>query len=133
MTGQENILLVQTLLCDDVRREITGKDIIIGTYGDLILLETFPANLQFCLWNRVRYFGKVDSIVINLQVVGPSGTISFPPFPFSIAAHREGELGNIVISPIRVPVEYPGDLAFQWQLPGRDWETLASLTVSEAI
>jgi hypothetical protein len=35
--------LAYVLMCDDVRQEINGKEILIGVYNDVMLLNSFPA------------------------------------------------------------------------------------------
>lgn len=36
---------LEVIFCDDVRTEITGKQIYIGVYGSHLLVDEFPANL----------------------------------------------------------------------------------------
>jgi hypothetical protein len=37
--------LLSAIVCDDIRTELNGKDIIIGCYNNVILLSKVPANL----------------------------------------------------------------------------------------
>lgn len=42
------------LFCDDVRRETTGKDILIGVYGGDILVNSFPQWLPLAIWAEIE-------------------------------------------------------------------------------
>lgn len=44
---------IQAIFCDDVRREVSGKDIIIGVYGVDLIPVTLPIDLSISLWLRV--------------------------------------------------------------------------------
>lgn len=45
---------IEVLFCDDIRTEITGKLLIIGTYFNDLVVNTFPANL-----NQFAFFAKL--------------------------------------------------------------------------
>ena len=60
------------LLCDDVRREVTGKDIIIGVYGEEITTPNLPVVLVFNLFMRVRFPKPDTSYLAEFRVIGPS-------------------------------------------------------------
>jgi hypothetical protein len=42
--------IATVLVCDDVRKEVTGKDILIGVYVGDILVPAFPASLRLAAW-----------------------------------------------------------------------------------
>ena len=46
--------LVSALICDDVRHENTGKQLLIGIDGRDIVLATFPSAVILTLWMRFR-------------------------------------------------------------------------------
>ena len=57
------------LVCDDVRREISGKEILIGVYGDGLVVPSFPAtirNLVFRVTGVVRLESAGD-LVFRLE------------------------------------------------------------------
>jgi hypothetical protein len=37
------------LICDDVRREANGKEILIGLYNDSLLFQTLPSQMRQCV------------------------------------------------------------------------------------
>jgi hypothetical protein len=82
-----------SLICDDVRREITNKDILIGVYSYGINVPTLPASVNLCFWMLVvpKTSGKL-SIEIKIELPGaPSpallkveGQVTTPAHPFSM-------------------------------------------------
>jgi hypothetical protein len=38
----DKFVILSFLVCDDIRREYTGKDILIGVYNNVIIFPTFP-------------------------------------------------------------------------------------------
>jgi hypothetical protein len=45
-----SISIKNFVLCDDVRKEISQKDILIGVYGSGIILPFFPVNMLMAFW-----------------------------------------------------------------------------------
>ena len=92
--------LEYSLLCDDVRREDSGKFIVIGLYGDNILVQSFPALLQLSLLVSVRSQSAGDvpflleAMLADQEVYVGEGTLRFEE-PGSRAMAR---FGNIIIS-----------------------------------
>jgi hypothetical protein len=61
------------ILCDDVRREANGKEILIGVYNDTIIFSSFPAVLpQFVVRVSLSIKDK-DSKVFKLLIKDPNG------------------------------------------------------------
>lgn len=46
------------LFCDDIRREISGKQILIGLYSGDLIVETFPAEISFATWAKIFGLSK---------------------------------------------------------------------------
>ena len=46
---------VAALVCDDVRNETSGKEILIGVFADNVYVGVLPANLIVCLYLRVLF------------------------------------------------------------------------------
>lgn len=61
------------IVCDDVRREITGKDILIGVYPDGINVLQIPGVVILTFW--IELIPKsVGELEIELRVDLPDGT-----------------------------------------------------------
>ncbi len=64
------------ILCDDIRREITNKDIIIGAYGGEVIVQTFPAQMTFALY--IEYFPNhqgEQKIFLKLNLLGAGSAL----------------------------------------------------------
>jgi hypothetical protein len=61
------------LICDDVRKEASGKDIAIGIYNGLILFNEFPGSLPtFAI--RIEFVPqRTDYESLNLGITSPNG------------------------------------------------------------
>jgi hypothetical protein len=46
-------IVASVIICDDVRKEVTGKDILIGVYGSHILVPSLPVQLPVAIWLEV--------------------------------------------------------------------------------
>jgi hypothetical protein len=116
------------ILCDDVRREITGKEIIIGIYGDELTTPQFPVALFFTLYLKIS-FPKTGEFPMAFRVMGPSEQPLTAVVMTSIMAQREGRSTTVHIGGIALQVQIPGRIQFQWRLQEREWETIAKLDV----
>lgn len=68
-----NYQVKSVLVCDDIRKEVNGKDILIGVYADSIIFPNFPARLrQLCLRIVVQTDqAKFDQV--NISVISEKG------------------------------------------------------------
>ena len=123
------------LVCDDVRRENTGKLILIGVYGRSIVFNDLPAQIELTFW---------------LEVDQPeTGTI---PFQFQgILAPKEKQLfyvsgtvtvnvpvvsTHLVLGQVPLHIEEEGELSLQLKQYDDDWveiKTIAVEQVSDAL
>ena len=74
------------VVCDDIRREFNGKEILIGVYGGIIV-PRFPANLNLAFWIQFRTT-ETGEIPIFLRLVGPHDVEFFQP-NFRAASRRK--------------------------------------------
>jgi hypothetical protein len=57
MESRNEFRIVSMLVCDDIRREFNGKEILIGVYNNVIIFPSFPASLPN-LVIRVGFYTK---------------------------------------------------------------------------
>jgi hypothetical protein len=114
------------IVCDDVRREISGKDILIGVYQGAILVPRFPVNLLLSLWVPLQC-NKPGSYPLQFRVVGPhevqyvSGVI---PTIF-----QTKESGSVTVAGAPVPIQLAGEIDFQLLEPGGEWQSVRKMPV----
>ncbi len=122
------IKISTVLLCDDARREDTGKDILIGVYcGDVIVGE-LPTNIIVCLWLLIetRTSGKVDK---EIRIINPvdqpilSGKLSA-----TINTDEKG-YASFMLPRLLLAIEKEGIIKFQWRSPKGRWSTILTKNV----
>jgi hypothetical protein len=115
------------IVCDDVRREASGKDIIIGVYSGAIVVGSFPTNILVSLYVPVT-FQRSGTGTVLFQVRGPHGVElingSVPLEVFSVT-----EMGAITIVGMPLQVQTQGELDFQLKAPDGDWESVRKVVV----
>lgn len=94
------------IVCDDVRKEVTNKDILIGVYAGDIVVPAFPAVLTVAFWIELRRpVGHYDDefrvtigdkpvtrLGMALDITGP-GAIGITIPPMLIKLDKEDEIG----------------------------------------
>jgi hypothetical protein len=107
------------VVCDDIRKEVTGKEILIGVYSGEIVLPSFPNWFPASLWIEVDTpeVGKYD---VSLRI----GLTNKPPLniKFRIEVNRPGT-SAIVIPGLQLQAEEECDLVIEVQ-DGEEWHLL---------
>ncbi|MCR5859751.1 hypothetical protein [Mesorhizobium sp. J428] len=120
-------LLVEAIVvCDEVRKEITGKDIIIGAYGDGIVVPAYPANITIALWVLINSTatGNYEG---ELRIEAPSDN---PPINVGFAMNVvKPELSPMGISGMPLRLERDGELVVSFRLKGEPWKRVARRSV----
>jgi hypothetical protein len=118
------------LLCDDVRREFSGKDIIIGVYSDEITVMSLPATLVFCLYIRARFPEKNKNYEIEFRVLGDTGQQLIPIAKTTINSQNTPR-STISFGGIPLHIQSEGEVQFQWRPQAAEWITLVQLNVKQ--
>lgn len=108
------------LICDDVRKENTNKDILIGVYGGHIVVAQFPITLTLALYleyypvqrGEQELFLKVG-VLEQSTSIGRVGLSIGEDTPLSIA-----------ITGIAIHVERPGELLIDVSNDRTIWTTI---------
>ena len=68
--------VVATVVCDDVRKEVTGKDLLIGVYGSSIVVPSFPVPITMAVWIELipEHAGHLE---IDLKINLPGNAQEF--------------------------------------------------------
>jgi hypothetical protein len=64
------------LICDDIRLEVTGKQILIGTYNEIIVAPSFPAPIMLAFRVAVRMH-RIGFNTCEFRLLSPNGTTLF--------------------------------------------------------
>ena len=107
------------IVCDDIRKEVTGKEILIGVYSGEIVLRSFPNQFPASLWIEADTpkAGKHE-VVLRVSLTNK------PPFQikFAIDVRRPGT-SSIAIPGLQLQAEEECDLVIEVQ-EGEEWRVL---------
>jgi hypothetical protein len=115
------------LVCEDVRREISGKEILIGVFADAVFITQIPVQLILTLYLRAMIPDQ-EELAVQFRVIGPGDV----PVTSTISANLQKPLDpttsvSVVVTGIAFQVQSFGQYRFQWKPPGQEWETVAGL------
>lgn len=119
------------IVCDDARKEVTGKDILIGVYGGGINTNQFPTSLNLTFWFEVIPKGA-GKLVVDIKVECPGSTnpvtlrlegdVIKPDEPFSIFTPQLG-----------YAIAYSGDIKLFVKPANKEsWKLLKRVPVGHA-
>jgi hypothetical protein len=102
------------VFCDDIRREVSGKEILIGAYSGDIVVPSVPSVLQIAMWVQVRAVG-VGMSRGRIKVTDPAGnTAGQSSFDFHV-----GESTFALAFPaLPISVTLPGPIKLYWASEG---------------
>ena len=119
------------LICDGVRKEISGQDIIIGVYSDEIAVPQLPSLLALTLYLRVK-FKRSEQSNIGFRVRGESGNQIIPDVQFQIMPQDIGRITTVVMGPLPINIQSFGRIIFDLKFSGSEWEPATDLNVVKA-
>jgi hypothetical protein len=109
------------IICDDIRKEINNKDILIGVYSGDIVVSSLPAWLPMAFWIEAsaKQIGRHDR---SFRITVADN----PPLVLKSELQIE-QLGSlaIMISGLQIYFEKEGTLLLEVQ-EGEEWKTLKS-------
>ena len=104
------------LVCDDVRREQSGKDILIGVYTGGIGVPALPSQPLFAFWLALRA-REPGEFLLSLQIIVSktarakmSMNLELPPNAETSFLH---DPFAVFVPPVPLLIEAPGDLELQ--------------------
>lgn len=104
------------LVCDDVRREQNGKDILIGVYGGDIAIPTLPSPQNFVFWLLLKA-QEPGAFLLTLQALLAKTLIAEVKINLEIGTKAGADFSSETFSLYtpRFPlvIEKPGDLVIQ--------------------
>lgn len=118
------------IVCDDIRHEVTGKQIIIGVYNTDMRLQALPVTITLCLWAQVENLRASDSkFEFRCDLAGKtvvSGDIG-------IKLPEGSTRASLPIGPFPVTIEKAGKLRFSLKFEGsKKWQTATEIDVQLA-
>jgi hypothetical protein len=128
MRINENLEVLTAIVCDDVRREWNGKDILVGVYGSGIKFDQIPNVLVATLWVELNC-QKTGEFEFFLRVLGQDQHVVFQPAnPVKLNVPEVG-FSNVALPGIALQVTSTGKLQFQFSPDAEHWDTIRTLNV----
>jgi hypothetical protein len=114
------------VLCDDIRKEITNKDILIGVYAGDILVKSFPQWLRMAVWMEIapREIGEHPlSLRLRLE--------ENPPLliDMQLQVHSLGP-SSVAVSGLELLAEKEGNLLLELK-DGPNWRLLKQKNIRQ--
>lgn len=122
---QPKLTVKTVLVCDDIRKEISGKDILIGVYSGIVVPQ-MPADLFLSFWIQSEANGP-GQIPLEIQLLGPHG-VKFFQVSAQATVAKKG-LSALGIGQVLVNLQLPGELTLQLRQRGGEWETINKTSV----
>jgi hypothetical protein len=116
---ESSIQVHSLILCDDARREESGKDILIGVYSGDILVPQFPAALLLSLWAEYTVHGN-GPLLVAFRMNTDRGTELFR-VEVTISIGNGGGAGSIAFRGIGVRLTDPCNLLIEMRQQDSDW------------
>lgn len=116
------VSITAVIVCDDIRKEVTGKDILIGVYSGDIIVQDIPATISAAFWFellplelgvqrlelRLRLANKEEALPLTIEVqvenlspsaiFTPSATITVDAETELLLEERVGESWRVLKS-----------------------------------
>lgn len=101
------------VMCDDIRKEASGKDLLIGVYGGGLVVPSYPMMIQAAFWIELST-PVTENIPGAFRVTTPSGN---PPIDvdFVLQVHEAGT-SVLVIGGLPLALEHDGDVILSLRL-----------------
>lgn len=123
-TSQLTIKPLSGVVCDEVRREKDGKDIIIGAYGGDLLIDSFPLGLALSLWISLETSGT-GATKFSIRVVNSEKKVLAQMDGEAMVEERYKK-SSLFTPKIRIQVDKSTELRFQLRIGEGRWKTVVS-------
>jgi hypothetical protein len=126
------VKFVTALVADDIRREASGKEIIIGTYTSQIIVAAInPNGGMIIAISLIFETHGVGDIPIQLRVIPPSGE-TFAIMNGTLHSQEitvPGQINTASLAGIPLPISAEGDVLIQARQYAEEWQTIRVLPV----
>ena len=130
MPDEIKLKVIAAALCEDVRREDNGKQMLIGVYSGDVVSTGFPANLAFAVWINAEVLqpGK-GKLQIKYILDGSDMTSNMEA---EIEAPNADSPLGIASPALPLSVPRPTTLRVLWKIASGDWEEVLTKRVIQA-
>jgi len=125
-----DIKILQTIVCDEVRREDNGKFFLIGVYSDAIFMNTIPANILLSFWIQCEIqLKEKKSLEFKIE-----GDALQKPVTFVSEIGNEQVFGKSLTIPIilriLLEIKSEGSFSIEYRMSGNEnWISIRHVVV----
>lgn len=128
MRGYALQIDARTVFCDDLRREDTGKAILIGVYADDLVPNTLPTQFPLSIWVKVTGLDS-GSYPFALRVSFP-GADKQAEIRGDIEVKKPNEATSFFLAGLQARVTQPGLIKVELEVDGEIYDA-GELLVTE--
>lgn len=126
MSEKSLIKIVNAIICDDVRKEITNKFIIIGVYSNDIVFPSFPSNANLSLYSDI-FIRKQGDFTLNVRILLDGKMIIGAEV--QAQNNKPEQLTSLILPPMTMSFPNECTLSFEISHDNKTWIRLASRRV----
>ena len=123
-TKSATVKIISAVICDDVRTEKNGKDLLIGVYSGAIIVHAIPSPpMSLRCWINLQMDGPVE-VTLKFRAVDQNNSQLFYS-QASVGTKDEHGLGSIPLGPILYTLKEPeGFLKIDYKEGQHDWKNI---------
>lgn len=116
------------IVCDEVRREENGKEILLGVYSGHIVVPTFPAKLRVAVWAEIfpDRFGKM-AVWFRYR----AGDASLPPIDGELEVLDLSGPISVALPTMEIAFQHATTLEIEASENNQVWQSLKTKKVIE--
>jgi hypothetical protein len=109
--------ITAVIVCDSVRREVSGKELLIGVYSGNVVSPSFPVVIELAFWFEadIRETGEQD---VDIRIVVP-GEVAPLEMRFHIVTVAPGPF-SLSTPNLQIPLVDAGELRIELK-EGDEW------------
>jgi hypothetical protein len=120
--------ITSVIVCDSARREVSGKEILIGVYSGDIVVPSFPVVIDLAFWFETD-IKEVGEQFVDIRIVVPG---KVPPLEmrFHINTTVAGP-SSFATPTAQTPLVEPGELRIELR-EGDDWKIIKRKIIQQS-
>lgn len=128
------IKVINAVVCDQVRREASGKAILIGVYGPALEIgEPVPPNagIELSLWLEIEMpVGEAMNLEFRAMIENAPNQQVDMAFSQTIRIPPSDTVNQQITIQFPCRVDFPHSLRFELRETGEQWQILRRLTIN---
>lgn len=114
--------ILSALVCDDVRRENNGKEILIGVYSGKIIVPRLPTNIVLMAWLNILVRGPTE-FPLDIRILDPNERTVMEG-EVTVKLDDVQDTSSMIIPKFHLLVENEGSLKIKFRKGRGRWQTI---------